>query len=180
MSKFDWAQFPTYNINVSKLNTPYDICNIFDCYKIDKYVYRIMFKGIVVVKFGMSAPKGGPRGERVYRQIAHAYSWGPHRISGSSGSDWLEIEQDFKRHYEVDLDHKDLTITVWDVSNYAFQSFNPFKEVEAMESEKIDEHIRLLGQKPIGNINDEANKRNRSYISKSVYNSIFIEAVECE
>lgn len=180
MNKFDWTQFPTYNITVGRLTSPYDICSIFERYKIDKYVYRIMFKGIIVIKFGMSAPKGGPRGERVYRQIGHAYSWGADRISGSSGSDWLEIEQDFKRKYGVDLDHKDLSITVWDVSNYEFQSFNPFKEVEEMESEKINEHVRLLGQKPIGNINDEANKRNRSFVSKSLYDNLFIEAVECE
>jgi hypothetical protein len=180
MNKFDWNSFPKYTINIGKLSMPYAICNIFDHRRIDKYVYCIMFKGIVI-KYGMSAPGIiRVRGERLYRQLAHCYSWGPQRIDGSSGADWLIIERDFKNLYGVNIDHKDISVTVWDVTNYPFQSFNPFNEVEAMESEKIDEYVQLIGQKPIGNINDEANKRDRSFVSKSLYNKLFIETVEYE
>jgi hypothetical protein len=42
-----------------------------------------------------------------------------------------------------------------------------------MESERIEEHIKLTGKKPIGNINDEANKRNRTYVSKQLFEKVF-------
>lgn len=176
MSKYDWSSFPRYLINVSNLSVPAEICTIFKKYNIDKYVYQITYKGIVVVKFGMSSAKSSSRiwGERVYRQIAHCYSWGKNRIDGSSGADWLIIERDFKQKYGVDLDHNHLTITVWDITNYNFRSFDPFKEVEAMESEKINEYVQLMGQKPIGNINDEANKKNRPFVDADTFNDIFV------
>ena len=178
MSKFDWDSFPKYYINCGKLSEPFDICRFFKKHKIDKYVYTILYDDMITVKDGMSAAKSISRiwGERIYRQIAHAFSWGIQRIDGSSGADWLIIERDFKEKYGIDLDHRKLTLVVWDVSNYNFQSFDPFKEVEKMESEKINEYIQRYGEKPIGNINDEANKRNRTYVPKELYNS-FIEEI---
>lgn len=175
MNKFDWDSFPMYTIKCGKLETPYDICKIFANFKISKYVYCISYKGMMVIKYGMSCPKGGPLGERIYRQIGHAYSWGYNRIDGSSGADWLIIERDFEHKHGIKLGHKDLVITVWDVSNYDFKTFNPFKEVELMESEKIDDHIKLFGYKPIGNINDEANKKTRTYVTKNQFNNLFVE-----
>jgi hypothetical protein len=175
MSKFDWESFPTYYILCKKLTAPSELCSIFKQHNIKKYVYSFVYDNAVTVKIGMSSPRSPSQiwGERVYRQLAHAFSWGPKRIDGSSGADWVIIERDFKLKYGVELDHNKLMLVVWDVSNYDFQSFNHFKEVESMESEKIDQHIRLLGEKPIGNINDEANKRNRKFVSVDAYNSIF-------
>ena len=172
--KFTWAQFPCYTITYGNLSSPADICKIFSHYKIDKYVYCIKFKG-TVIKYGMSAPESHSRmwGERLYRQLAHCYSWGPQRIDGSSGADWLVIERDFKNLYGVDIDHKDITVTVWDVTHYQFESFHPFIEVEQMEAELINEYIELVGAKPIGNINDEANKRNKPFVNKQVHDNLF-------
>jgi hypothetical protein len=105
--------------------------------------------------------------------LAHAFSWGYLRIDGSSGADWLVIERDFKLEYGIDLDHRKLSLIVWDVTNYNFKSYTPFKEVEDMERERIEEHIKLTGKKPIGNINDESNKRNRTYVSKQLFEKVF-------
>lgn len=175
MNKFNWDSFPTYYILCKQLTAPSDLCSFFKRHKIKKYVYRFVYDDTITVKIGMSAPNSTSQvwGERVYRQLAHAFSWGDKRIDGSSGADWLIIERDFKLKYGVDLDHTKLMLIVWDVSNYDFQSFNPFKEVESMESEKIAQHTQLLGEKPIGNINDEANKRHRPFVSVDAYNSIF-------
>lgn len=179
MSKFNWNSFPKYYINCGKLSEPSDICRFFKKHNIDKYVYIFMYNDILIIKIGMSAAKSASRiwGERVYRQMAHALSWGYQRIDGSSGADWVIIERDFKVKYGIDLDHRKLTLIVWDVSNYKFQSFNTFKEVEDMESEKINEYIQLYGEKPIGNLNDEANKRNRTYVYKELYNNLFEENI---
>ena len=168
------AQFPRYNILYGKLARPADICAIFAHYQIDKYVYRINYKG-TVIKFGMSAAESESRiwGERVYRQLAHCYSWGTQRIDGSSGADWLVIERDFKNLYGVDIDHNHITVAVWDVTNYPFESFTPSIEVEKIEAELINEYIALVGEKPIGNINDEANKRNKPFVNKEAHDNLF-------
>jgi hypothetical protein len=173
--KFNWASFPRYTLDIGSLSVPASIVQYFKKYNIDKYVYCIMFKGIVI-KFGMSAPESLSRewGERVYRQIGHCYSWGKGiRIEGSSGADWLVIERDFRELYGFDIDHNELKLIVWDVTNYAFQSFNPFNEVESMESELINNYLEQFGQKPIGNINDEANKRNISFVSVQTFDTNF-------
>ena len=175
--KYNWATFPKYTINIGSMLVPADIVQCFKKYNIDKYVYCIMYKGIII-KFGMSAPESQSRewGERLYRQLGHCYSWGKGiRIEGSSGADWLVIERDFKETYGIDLDHTDIKVIVWDVTNYEFQSYNPFNEVESMESELINNYVEQFGSKPIGNINDEANKRNRSFVSKETFGGLFVE-----
>ena len=108
--KYDWNSFPKYVIDCGKLSEPSDLCKIFKHYKIDKYVYEFVFDNAIKVKTGMSAAKSISRtwGERVYRQLAHAFSWGYLRIDGSSGADWLVIERDFKLEYGIDLDHRKL------------------------------------------------------------------------
>jgi hypothetical protein len=174
-SEYDWNLFPKYTLSVSDLLVPAEIMTFFKNRQIDKYVYCIMFKGIVI-KFGMSAPKSSSRewGERVYRQIGHCYTWGDGiRLDGSSGADWLVIERDVKQMYGINITHTDLKIIIWDVTNYKFKSFSPFNEVEAMESELINNYVTQFGQTPIGNINDEANKRNRTYVSKEQFESVF-------
>jgi hypothetical protein len=174
--KFDWSQFPRYTIAYGFLQSPVDVCKVFSHYNIDKYVYCINFKGIVI-KYGMSAAEGTNRmwGERVYRQLAHCHSWGSQRIDGSSGKEWFIIEQDFKNTYGIDIDHRDVIVTVWDATNYQFESFHPSFEVEQMEAELINNYIDLVGSKPIGNINDEAYKQNKSFVNKKVHDNLFEE-----
>ena len=173
--KFNWASFPKHTLDAGSLSVPASIVQFFKKHSIDKYVYCIMFKGIVI-KFGMSAAESSTRewGERVYRQIGHCYSWGKGiRLEGSSGADWLIIERDFKELYGFDINHNELKVIVWDVTNYAFQSFNHFIEVESMESELINNYLEQFGEKPIGNINDEANKRNPSFVSVKTFDTNF-------
>lgn len=174
-SNFDWNSFPCYNISIKDISAPIQISHFFKKYGIDKYVYRITFKGIVL-KFGMSAPNSDHRdwGERLYRQVAHCTSWQEQRIDGSSGADWLLIERDVKEKYGMDIHHTELICTVWDVTKYDFKSVNPWQEVEKMEAELIDLHVKINGDKPIGNVNDHLNVKNRSYVSKETW-SLFTE-----
>ena len=173
--KFNWSTFPKYTFKLSSFATPAEIMHYFAHRNIDKYVYCVKFKGIII-KFGMSAAESDSRlpGERVYRQLAHCFSWGDGiRIDGSSGADWLIIERDFKNLYGIDLDHQHISVIVWDVTNYDFQGFRPKDEVEAMESELINNYLEEFEEKPIGNINDEANKRNRPFVNKRQFNACF-------
>jgi hypothetical protein len=171
----DWKQYSVkHEIDISKISDPYEITDLFSQMKIDKYVYRIKYKGIVI-KFGMSCPSSSSAryGDRVYRQIGHNKSWNTKRLTGSSGSDWRIIEEDFTNEYGFNIDHNHMTLTIWDLTNYPFRTCNPFLEVNAIENSLIEQYVDITGSKPIGNINDEANIKKKSAVPKELANFLF-------
>ena len=164
--EINWDAIPKYIIDLGKINDPYDVCVICKHYKIAKYLYKIQYKGIVI-KFGMSADRSRNYGNRGYRQVGHMASWPSGvRLTGSSGADWRVIEEDFYNLYGFHIDHKFVTLTIWDVSKYPFKSINSRNEILDMEAQLIESYRQAVGEKPIGNINDEANYLNRPYINK--------------
>ncbi len=171
-TEIDFSLLPRHVIEVADLQSPYDICRYFEIYKIDYYVYQINYKGICL-KFGMSADNSKNYGERLYRQIAHAESWGDKRISGSSGADWRIVEDDFYRLYGIKIDMKDVTIRIWDATHYPFETMTPWDEVVAMETKLIEQYESLMCKKPIGNINDNANVIRRPKVRKGVFQDLF-------
>ena len=170
--KIDWSIIPTYTFNVVNINDPYDICRMMRKAKIDKYVYEIMWKGIVI-KYGMSADNSRAYGERLYRQIGHSKSWGEKRLVCSSGSDWRIIEEDFANTYGMDLDKDHLSVKIWDATNYLFETINPWDEVYFMEQELIRKYKEVVGSKPIGNVNDDKNIIYKARIKKSTWDACF-------
>lgn len=173
MYKTNWQLIPKFTIDGAKLDNPSVICAALAHYNIDKYLYRIVYKGIVV-KFGMSADKSRNYGERLYRQIGHSASWPDTvRLRGHSGADWRIIEEDFKKLYGFDIAVKNCNITVWNVTNYPFESVNSRNEILAMEAELISNYEKIVGQKPIGNINDEAWYMEKAQIKKETLSNIF-------
>ena len=168
----DWDNISTYDINVGMLSDPFEISKILKEYKIRKYCYRIMFKGIVI-KYGMSADNSKNCGERIYRQVGHSASWGEQRLNGSSGADWRIVEEDFHKEYGIQIDKNHMTIRIWDFTDFAFQTYNPWDEVNAIEAQLIDEYVKLIGEKPIGNINDEANVIRKAAVTKDTMNNLF-------
>jgi hypothetical protein len=172
--KIDWNTIPCYTFNVSALTAAYDICRMMNKAKINKYVYEIMWKG-VVIKYGMSADNSRTYGERLYRQIGHSKSWGIQRLVCSSGSDWRIIEEDFETLYGVPLDKDNLKVKIWDASNYMFETINPWDEVYYMEQELIRKYSEVVGQKPIGNINDDKNIMYKARIKKSTWEGLFTD-----
>ena len=171
--KTNWETIPKIVIDVSKLSDPAQICRLLNFHKIDKYLYKVMYKGIVI-KFGMSADNSRVYGERIYRQIGHSASWPTsQRLTGSSGADWRIIEEDFKNLYGFDLNRQHMTITVWNVTDYNFRSVNSRNEILSMEAELIQNYIDAVGEKPIGNINDEIHNKERYFTSKEILANIF-------
>lgn len=173
--KIDWSIIPTYTLDVSRLSNPYDICKMMRKAKIDKYVYEIMWKGIVI-KYGMSADNSRAYGERLYRQIGHSKSWREQRLVCASGSDWRIIEEDFFKTYGFELDKEHLHVKIWDATNYPFKTFNPWDEVYAMEQELIRNYSTVVGAKPIGNINDDRNIIYKAYVKKETFGGLFDES----
>lgn len=170
--KINWSIIPTYGIDVKSLTSPYEICKRMSAAKIDKYIYRINYKGIVL-KYGMSADKSRAYGERLYRQIGHAESWGNKRLVCSSGADWRIIEDDFKKLYGYPIDKDDLKICIWDTTNYPFTTINPWDEIYHMEQELILKYKEIVGSKPLGNINDDKNIMYKGYIRQSTWDKNF-------
>lgn len=170
----DWSLIPVHSFAIKDCADPYSLSLKMKALKITKYLYQVTFKGIVL-KFGMSADNSRSYGERIYRQIGHSKSWGTLRLNGSSGSDWRIIEEDFFNLYGFEIDKDFLVVKIWNVSNYPFTTINPWFEVNAMEQKLIERYIDAVGEKPIGNINDEANIIRRPAILKKTWGALFTE-----
>lgn len=168
---FNWNSIPRYTLNINELADPYDICRFMSKRKIDKYLYRIKYKGIVL-KFGMSSDNSKNYGERLYRQIGHDQTW-PKPLNGPSGADWLIIERDFSKKYGIQVTKDHLEVEVWDLTNYEFKSLTPRDEILRLESELISMYVSIVGEKPIGNIYDDESVFRRGMISVSLFERYF-------
>lgn len=171
-----WNRVPVYHIICSNLKTPRCIVDFFTSKKIDYYIYEIstIIDGkFVLIKYGMSADNGRDFGDRVYRQIAHCKSWGDLRILGSSGADFVVINELFREQYNFDLDHRNCLIKVYDFTNYPFRSFDYRTEIIQIEEAMIYDYECKNGQKPIGNILEKYSYKDRAIIEKSVLQRIF-------
>jgi hypothetical protein len=168
----NWKIIPTHTLDLVDIQDPYEICHFCKKHNIDWYLYRINFKGIVL-KYGMSADRSRNHGDRAYRQIAHAESWNELRNTGSSGSDWRIIEEDFYKLYGIKVDRKFMQIEFWNLTNYPFMSTNPRNEVLRMENELIEKYVDLVGEKPIGNVNDEAYIKTKGLVAIDTLEKLF-------
>lgn len=174
----NWETIPNIVINYGLLDKPTDLCTIFKEYNIRKYTYEIIMRGVnglpdILIKIGMSADNSKNFAERLYRQLAHSKSWGNLRIKGSSGADWLVIEEEFLERYGFPIDKKLITIKIKDLTNYKFTLMSTWDEVNKIEAFQIEQYVKIYGRKPIGNINDEKNARFKPAVEKVTFNSIF-------
>ena len=171
----DWTKVKVYQIAIGQLPTPYTICDMFKDLAIEDYVYEIKCNNITI-KFGMSIKTLIQSfGERLYRQLGHIPSWKKAAISGSSGDEFLEVITKVFEAYGIVVDHKDVTITVWDFTNYPYKTVNHKKEIEEAESELIMSYAKFHNQLPIGNINDGTKAKNRAAVLADVYQNHFEE-----
>jgi hypothetical protein len=176
--KINWEAITQYYIQGKDLNDPYDICRIMKKKGTRRYVYSIthirkMSQPAFVIKHGMSGDYSRNHGERVYRQFAHLKSWGDKRIKGSSGAEFRIILDDILEKYGIDVDHRDLIITIYDLTDYPFTMVDVWLEINKIEAHFINEHVRFFGEKPIGNISDEHNALFRPSIRKETFSSLF-------
>jgi len=170
--EINWDIIPTYKIEVTDLSSAYDISSYMKDMRVDKYLYMIKFNG-TVIKYGMSADNSVNYGERLYRQIGHSESWGSSRLTCTSGEDWRDIEEKFKNIYGIPLDKDSLSIKVWDVTKYPFQTIDTDNEIKYMESTLIDRYRLAVGETPIGNINDGRSKLQRPVVLKNTWDGLF-------
>ena len=175
ISRTKWDLIPIHNMDVATMPDAYEISRIMKTLEIDWYVYAIIYKKSILIKYGMSADNSWNYGERLYRQIGHIQTWGDKVLTGSSGADWLQTEIDFTKLHGTNIDHNHITLKIYNLTNYPFEGIDSRKEIESIESELINNHVKMFGEKPIGNIHDEANALNQPIITKEVINNLFID-----
>ena len=177
LKEFD--NLPQITFSLSGLTHPIEVSHIFRDKNITgAYVYRLMYKGIVV-KYGMSNTKELTPGDRVYSQVGRVKSWNV-TLRRGIGNDFVDIMDDFKKMYGVDLDHNHMQVTVWDFTKYRFKAFNPNVEVRKFEAALIKRYIDAVGHKPIGNLRAEAAALNRTYVTVGHFDSMFQDDCHAE
>lgn len=112
-------------------------------------------------------------GERIYRQIGHLDSFQNNKISGPNGSEFLEINEDYKQRYYEEIDHNNILVIIWSFDQYTFRTVDTVKEILDAEAELIKNYELKYGTLPIGNVDDGSLFRRKAAPIKDVYESIF-------
>lgn len=168
----DWSKVSHHTINCSKMTRPVEICDVMKKLKIDTYVYEIRHNN-VTIKYGMSNDNCPLHGERLYRQIGKLYSWGRHRLLGPNDITFEYVDDEYKVKYGTYMDHKSINITVWDFTNYPFETFDEDVELLRVEKELIDSYKKFHNAIPLGNNYDMDFVSRKYTIRKDLFESIF-------
>ena len=123
------------------------------------------------MKFGRS---GKSIGERVYRQAGHIPGFRT-RLLGSPGSDTKEVILRYEEKYpEETVCKNDVSLAIWDVTNmYNPNAVDPVYNTRRCENALLDEHVKLFGELPVGNIKDTRNEMIKPYVAKTLLNELF-------
>jgi len=169
--KTDWSKLTPYTFPLRGMTQPKEICEVMKQLGIDRYIYEI--RSNLTIKYGMSADKEKFYGARMYRQIGHLDSWGSAKLTGANGEDFVKINNEFRNRYGADIDHNDITITVWGFDSYPWRTLNTRKELIEAESYLISQYEMIHQEKPVGNLFDESFWADKTAPISSVYNNMF-------
>jgi hypothetical protein len=61
------------------------------------------------------------------------------------------------------------------MSSYPFVSIDPWTEVFYAEQTLIENYNTVVGEKPIGNVNDDANYKRKGHIRQDTFGGLFEE-----
>lgn len=180
--KIDFTKIPSYCLLGANLTSPRDISEFFRSNHIKYYCYSIdvinpKTMEINCAKKGMSSDIKSDYGERLYRQIAHLRSWGNLRILGSSGADFINVEELFQERYGYNIHHRCCIITIYDMTNYPFVGFDPRVEILAAEELLIMEHEKKFNAKPPGNLIESYSNVDRAIVSKLHFEGLFFSQI---
>lgn len=166
----DLDKLPQYRIDLVNYLTANVIKQNMKSSKVRSYVYAFIHKN-TVMKYGVQYDcDDDTHGERIYRQAFHIPGWPKVPSPRSAGNDMLEVIKNFPG-----INKNDVSILIWDMTHYPrADSKNPKYEVNVVERQLIKEHIKQHGEKPIGNIKDEAHMDNKAHIKDVVFNNFFL------
>ena len=169
------AERPQLRIRLSNFKEPAEICALArGLGGFRHYLYRIT-RGSLLIKYGMSYGSHGQPLERLYRQIGHCKSWGTGQLKGACGADWLVIEQLLDECLGIKpVDHRDLEVTVWDFTNYEFTLLDQRLELWKLEQGMISAYRSLVGERPIGNLQDDEWLQHKTSVSRAQFDKMFV------
>jgi len=165
---------PRYKINLAKLSSYTDICQILKEYNVKYYVYAFVCAN-GIIKYGYSADYAGTWGERVYRQAGHLEGWHT-RLNGSSGSDMRIIAENYREKYNKHLNRKDVYVVIIDMTKLNPEDEGNYQECcRELERGLINRCIEQNQQAPIGN-KDNVSRMYVGRVKRSVvFNKLFEE-----
>jgi hypothetical protein len=176
-TKTDWSKVKIHTFSLRGMIRPTEIIDYVESLGIKYYCYALSYNGVVIMilKYGKSVAETTRPGERIYRQIGHLSSWGIYAISGMNGIDFICINERFKEITGFNLDHNNITVTIYDFDNYGFNTINPNMEVEKAECELIENHRAMHSILPIGNEDHDLTKNfcKKSAPSREAWESCF-------
>jgi hypothetical protein len=165
----DTTKLPTFKFDLSAYLTASTIKRDMRNINVKNYVYAFFHKE-TLMKYGVQYDCDNDTfGERIYRQAFHIPGWPSVPSKKSAGNDILDIIC-----YFPNINKNDITIQVWDMTNYPrANSNNPKFEVNQVERQFIKEYIKLHGSRPIGNIKDERHMDNKAFVPDVMFNNLF-------
>ena len=152
------------------MTSPKQVSHIFSAGKIRIYVYEMLHKHPltnqwITVKYGLSADNAKNWGDRLYSQLGHLNSWEV-RLNRGGGAEFKNVMERFKLAYDADMDHRNMFLNVWDLTNYSFVQEEPTVEVRQFESELLRRYSNTFDRLPVGNISYDSKILTRSLIDK--------------
>lgn len=172
MTDTQWDLVPKYTFGLSGMTKPTQIIEYLKNLGIKHYLYAIFYKNRTV-KIGMSLGGTTRDGERLYRQLGHLDSWGQHCIIGANGIEFHAICQHLELLHGGPVDHNDITVYIWDFTNYPWTTINKQYELEKAEQYLIRNYKLLYGELPIGNLYDYNPFGKKSAPNAQVYHTLF-------
>jgi hypothetical protein len=170
--KIPYQEYPTWVIDLSKLDNFTEICAICKNLGIEASVYTFIFRD-EVIKHGLSADNSSTYGERIYRQAGHLAGWKT-RLTGSSGSDILSIDQLYFAKNKINLNRNEMVVIIRDLTNVPNPCVSdPKWLLKKHERDLIKLHEDEHGSPPIGNIKSEDYLDNKPFISSDTFTNLF-------
>lgn len=167
------SEYPTWTIDLSKLELYTDITDIMLQLGVERYVYAFVFKKLVI-KYGISTKNHtGPAGERIYRQAGHLEGWS-NRLHGPSGADMRIIDQDYFDKYGEHLNRNEMVLIIMDLTNVENPHVSdPDWPCKVLERKLIKEYTNKTGSPPIGNKDTESYIDGKGYVAKDTWDNLF-------
>jgi len=145
----------TYTLDFKNINDYTDIMRFCRSQDIQIYVYCFTWKGYIL-KYGIQhkfGHGGNDYGERAYTQAGHMPGWEkPNLKRGpSTKADIDEIINKIETTFNVVFDKNDVVLTMMDYTLAPFEIDNPRAELQRIEDELVESHVKNHGHRPIGN-----------------------------
>jgi len=167
------SPYPTYEIDLEKLDNPVDISKIVKEFGTKEYVYTFEYNG-EIIKHGISVDKKSIPGERIYRQAGHLEGWSKQLANGSAGDDMREIDDRYFANTNTRLNRKGMKITVRDLTKVDSPSAaDEHLHIKQLERQLIKEYKDTHNTLPIGNVKDESYIDNKPYVAKTTMEKLF-------